>query len=43
MLGYLVQIFKGNLKAGDDASDVTWFSVNSLPEIAFESHINFLK
>lgn len=43
MLGYLVKDFKGNPKAGDDASDVAWFFTNSLPEIAFESHIRFLK
>ena len=43
MLGYLVSNFNGNLKAGDDASDVAWFAVNRLPEIAFASHINFIK
>lgn len=43
MLGYLVSNYNGNLKAGDDASDVAWFSENHLPEIAFESHISFIK
>ena len=43
MLGYQVSSYNGNLKAGDDASDVDWFSANHLPEIAFESHINFIK
>ena len=43
MLGYLVTAFSGNLKAGDDASDVAWFPANGLPEIAFESHIKFLR
>jgi hypothetical protein len=25
MPGYLVQVFRENLKAGDDTSDVAWF------------------
>ena len=29
------QIISGNLKAGDDADAVDWFSINQLPEIAF--------
>ena len=32
---YTGQIISGNLKAGDDADAVDWFSINQLPEIAF--------
>ena len=32
---YTGQIISGDLKAGDDADAVDWFSINQLPEIAF--------
>ena len=32
---YTGQIISGDLKAGDDADAVDWFSINHLPEIAF--------
>jgi ADP-ribose pyrophosphatase YjhB (NUDIX family) len=43
MVGYLVKEFTGNLKAGDDASDVAYFQSDKLPEIAFESHHKFIR
>ena len=42
MMGYLVKHFSGMLIAGDDASDVKWFELNDLPEIAFDSHMKFV-
>ena len=43
MVGYLVKRYTGVLKAGDDASDVSYFQKNELPEIAFESHRKFVR
>ena len=42
MMGYLVKNYHGNLIAGDDASDAKFFYSHHLPEIAFDSHINFI-
>ena len=42
MVGYLVRKFSGTPIAGDDASDVRWFSINDLPPIAFDSHRHFI-
>lgn len=42
MTGYLVHDFTGNPIAGDDASQVKWFPVDNLPEIAFDSHSHFI-
>lgn len=42
MVGYLVADTHGRPVAGDDASEVRWFSVFDLPPIAFESHQRFL-
>jgi len=42
MIGYLVTVFSGTLKAGDDASDVASFDPRNLPEIAFNSHLHFI-
>jgi ADP-ribose pyrophosphatase YjhB (NUDIX family) len=42
MVGYLVKDYSGTPIAGDDASDVGYFQVDELPEIAFESHIKFI-
>jgi ADP-ribose pyrophosphatase YjhB (NUDIX family) len=43
MIGYLVISYTGTLVAGDDADDVAYFHYNELPEIAFESHLRFIK
>ena len=43
MVAYLVRDFTGNLVAGDDASAAAWFSEKELPEIAFSSHIHFIR
>jgi len=43
MLGYLIKSYTGTLVAGDDAMDAAWFLFDELPEIAFESHLNFIR
>ena len=43
MVGYLIRQFSGNLRPGDDASEVSYFPIDQLPEIAFSSHRHFLR
>ncbi len=43
LVGYLVTECTGSLVAGDDASDIGFFSYCNLPEIAFESHMKFIR
>ena len=43
MVGYLVESYSGALKAGDDASDAAYFYPDELPEIAFKSHMRFIR
>ncbi|MBW1899291.1 MAG: NUDIX hydrolase [Deltaproteobacteria bacterium] len=43
MGGYLVRNFSGDPMAGDDASDIGCFGPDDLPEIAFESHRQFIR
>ncbi len=43
MIGYLIKNQTGKLKAGDDASEAAYFDHDNLPEIAFESHKNFIR
>ena len=43
MIGYLVKIFSGRLEAGDDAAEVKYFHPDRLPEIAFNSHREFIR
>ncbi len=43
MVGYLVKTYTGTPIAGDDADDVAFFHYDELPEIAFESHMKFIK
>lgn len=43
LIGYLVRDYNGTVKAGDDASEAAYFSFESLPEIAFESHRKFIR
>jgi 8-oxo-dGTP diphosphatase len=42
MVGYLIIRHQGRLMAGDDASQVRWFSFDDLPPVAFDSHKRFL-
>jgi ADP-ribose pyrophosphatase YjhB (NUDIX family) len=43
MVGYLVRSFSGTPEAGDDASDIAFFTGDNLPDVAFRSHIKFLR
>lgn len=43
LVGYWVTEFSGNLIAGDDAADVGYFLPDRLPDIAFESHLKFIR
>lgn len=43
MVGYRVTQFGGTLTPGDDASDVQWFQMDTLPPLAFDSHHHFVE
>ena len=43
MLSYLIKDYSGVLTAGDDADDADFFHIENLPEIAFESHLRFIR
>lgn len=43
LLGYLVTGYSGSAMAGDDASDLMFVEKNQLPDIAFESHLSFIR
>lgn len=43
IVGYLVKTFSGTVFPGDDASDAGWFDLGRLPDIAFDSHIKFVR
>lgn len=43
VLGYAAEIDSGELKPGDDASAAAWFTPQKLPEIAFDSHAEFIR
>jgi len=42
MTGFLIKSYEGIPIAGDDAEDVNWFSLEELPEVAFDSHKRFI-
>lgn len=42
MVGYSIVNVAGQIKPGDDASEVRWFHSANLPPIAFDSHRRFL-
>jgi ADP-ribose pyrophosphatase YjhB (NUDIX family) len=37
LLIYRARVTRGTLRAGDDADQAAWFSLDTLPELAFES------
>lgn len=41
--GYLVRNFSGTPIPGDDADDVHFFAMDDLPELAFDSHMRFIR
>lgn len=41
--GFAVENFAGQPFPGDDASDCIFFSYDQLPEIAFDSHLSFIR
>lgn len=43
MIGYLVKNYIGVLCTGYDASEAEWFNYRELPEIAFNSHLMFIR
>ena len=43
MVGYWVDVYDGNLVAGDDAQAARFFPVHALPQVAFRSHRWFIK
>jgi len=43
MIGYLVKSYGGDLCTGYDASEAKWFNYRELPEIAFKSHLMFVR
>ena len=38
IIGYSFDRFQGNMRAADDADEVRFFEIDSLPPLAFESH-----
>jgi hypothetical protein len=43
LLIYRARIVGGRLKAGDDAEEVGWFALDTLPDLAFRSHRTALR
>ncbi len=43
MVGYLIKEYSGLLEPGDDALEAAYFSYDELPEIAFHSHLKFIR
>jgi len=43
LIGYLVRQFTGEPFPGEDASEIEFFPLENMPEIAFESHSHFLR
>lgn len=43
VVGFAVRHLAGRPVAGDDAQDIGWFEASGLPDIAFDSHRQFIK
>ena len=43
MVGYIVKQYEGILTAGDDALEAAFFRPGDLPEIAFDTHLEFIR
>ncbi len=43
LVGYLVRDYAGEAAAGDDATDIGFFTEDEMPEIVFESHKRFVR
>lgn len=43
IVGYLIKEYSGSLEPGDDASDAAYFNYDKLPEIAFQTHMKFIR
>ncbi len=43
IVGYLITAYTGEITAGDDAAEVAFFPVDDIPEIAFDSHRQFIR
>ncbi len=43
IVGYLVRNYSGIICTGYDASDAAWFYHKDIPEIAFQSHTQFIR
>jgi 8-oxo-dGTP diphosphatase len=43
LIGYLIENYSGDPVAGDDASELAFFAITSLPELAFSSHHRFVR
>lgn len=41
--GFIAGCLNGEINPGDDASDARFFTMNELPEIAFDSHLYFIR
>lgn len=41
--GFMAKDISGEINPGDDASEAAFFAMNELPEIAFDSHIYFIR
>lgn len=41
--GFIAVSLEGQIKPGDDASDARFFALEELPEVAFDSHLYFIR